>query len=151
MVRQVRDKIEFDALIKRPTLVVVDYYAVWCGPCKKISPFIEELEKENPNVLFLKVDVDQSQDISHDRCISSMPTFHFFRDGNLLEELKGADPQGLKRLIELHNTPLKDPSEMTIKELKSAIVHAGLAQRTLGFSEKHEYVELVKEYYSSFN
>uniref|UniRef100_A0A3Q3KWN2 Thioredoxin-like n=1 Tax=Labrus bergylta TaxID=56723 RepID=A0A3Q3KWN2_9LABR len=64
-------------------LVVVDFTATWCGPCKRIGPkFVEESKKpENQNVIFLKVDVDEAQDVSVHYEIRSMPTFQFYKNG----------------------------------------------------------------------
>uniref|UniRef100_A0A7N8YIW1 Thioredoxin n=1 Tax=Mastacembelus armatus TaxID=205130 RepID=A0A7N8YIW1_9TELE len=68
---------EFRALLKEAgdKLVVVDFSATWCGPCKKIAPEYEDLSKkpENKNVVFLKVDVDEAE--------VCMPTFHFYKNG----------------------------------------------------------------------
>ncbi len=63
-------------------LVVVDFYATWCGPCKMISPKIEEMEAEMKNVVFLKVDVDESEDAAQEYGISAMPTFILIKNKN---------------------------------------------------------------------
>uniref|UniRef100_A0A7N8X6T2 Thioredoxin n=1 Tax=Mastacembelus armatus TaxID=205130 RepID=A0A7N8X6T2_9TELE len=80
-------------------LVVVDFSATWCGPCKKIAPEYEDLSKkpENKNVVFLKVDVDEAEDVSTDCGISCMPTFHFYKNGKKVDEFSGAN---LTTLIE---------------------------------------------------
>ena len=62
-------------------LVVVDFYATWCGPCRMIAPKLEEMAKQNSNVVFLKVDVDEAEDVSEKYSISAMPTFLFFKNG----------------------------------------------------------------------
>lgn len=62
-------------------LVVVDFYATWCGPCKMIAPQIEEMEANLPEVVFCKVDVDEAEDVAHEHGINAMPTFIFFKDG----------------------------------------------------------------------
>ncbi|TGZ38585.1 Thioredoxin, partial [Temnothorax longispinosus] len=61
-------------------LVIIDFFAVWCGPCKMIGPLIEELSKEMQDVVFLKVDVDECEDIAAEYEISSMPTFVFIKE-----------------------------------------------------------------------
>ncbi|XP_075884437.1 thioredoxin b [Nelusetta ayraudi] len=72
-------------------LVVVDFTATWCGPCKQISPVFDTLAglPENKNVVFLKVDVDDAADVSENCEISCMPTFHFYKNGEKVFEFSG--------------------------------------------------------------
>ena len=56
-------------------LVVIDFFATWCGPCKMIAPKIEEMEQSMKNVVFLKVDVDEAEDAASEYEVSAMPTF----------------------------------------------------------------------------
>ncbi|XP_018536803.1 thioredoxin [Lates calcarifer] len=103
MVRMVESVAEFDDILKEAgdKLVVVDFTATWCGPCKYIAPVFEALSKdpENKNVIFLKVDVDEVQDLCT-RCeIRSMPTFQFYKKGQKLEAFSGADPDKLKSKV----------------------------------------------------
>jgi thioredoxin 1 len=67
MVREIADNNEFLRLIQGPKLVVVDFFATWCGPCVKISPFVEKLGEKYPDVVFLKVDVEKASDIAQER------------------------------------------------------------------------------------
>ena len=62
-------------------LVVIDFFATWCGPCKMISPVLEEMEAQMSNVKFLKVDVDEAEDVAVHYQISAMPTFIFIKNG----------------------------------------------------------------------
>ncbi len=63
-------------------LTLVDFYADWCGPCRMLSPVIEELaEKRGNEVKFLKVNVDESQQTARDFGITSIPTIILFKDG----------------------------------------------------------------------
>uniref|UniRef100_A0A3B3DN64 Thioredoxin n=1 Tax=Oryzias melastigma TaxID=30732 RepID=A0A3B3DN64_ORYME len=82
-------------------LVVVDFTATWCGPCRRISPIFEKMSKEpeNNNVVFLKVDVDEADDVSRHCGIRCMPTFHFYKGGKKVEEFSGADEKKLKELL----------------------------------------------------
>merc|ERR1712190_504539 len=82
MVYEVKDKADFQSQLKAAgdKLVVVDFYATWCPPCKAIAPEIEKLAKEHEGaVVFLKVDVDKAEDAAADNGISAMPTFIFFK------------------------------------------------------------------------
>ena len=84
-------------------LVVVDFFATWCGPCKAIAPAIEEMAKgEYSMCKFLKVDVDECEEIAMDNEISAMPTFKFFKGGKVVDELVGANPDKLKEIINKH-------------------------------------------------
>jgi len=84
-------------------LVVVDFYATWCGPCKVIAPQIEEMAKgEFSMVKFLKVDVDECEEVAMEYKITAMPTFKFIKGGNVVDELMGANADRLKALINTH-------------------------------------------------
>lgn len=79
---------EFDSVINNG-ISFVDFYADWCGPCKMMSPVIEEVEKEISNISFYKVNVDEAEEIAARYGIMSIPTFIIFKDGNLLNKIVG--------------------------------------------------------------
>ncbi|KAL6257209.1 hypothetical protein P5V15_012136 [Pogonomyrmex californicus] len=83
-------------------LVVIDFFAVWCGPCKMIGPMIEELAKDMQDIVFLKVDVDECEDVAAEYEISSMPTFVFIKESKVLETFSGANIEKLKNTIQQH-------------------------------------------------
>ncbi|KAK7588164.1 hypothetical protein V9T40_005409 [Parthenolecanium corni] len=83
-------------------LVVVDFFAAWCGPCKFISPKVEELSNECTDVVFLKVDVDECEDIAETYKISSMPTFIFLKNCVLIDSFSGANDGKLKDMVMKH-------------------------------------------------
>jgi thioredoxin 1 len=74
---------DFVKNIKRAKVVLVDFYADWCGPCKKLAPILEELQNEINDFLVIKVDVDNENinEIVVDNDISSMPTLVFYKNG----------------------------------------------------------------------
>lgn len=80
-------------------LVIVDFTAKWCGPCKVIGPIFTELSSKYPHCRFLKVDVDDAQDVAKQEGVSSMPTFKFYKQGKCIESFSGANPQKLEQLI----------------------------------------------------
>ncbi|KAM0234692.1 hypothetical protein ACHAP5_009962 [Fusarium lateritium] len=91
-----------DALEKNPT-VLVDFWAPWCGPCRFISPVVEKFSESVESIHFIKVDVDEAEDISQEYGIRAMPTFMLFKDGEKADEVVGADPGKLERLIAEHS------------------------------------------------
>jgi thioredoxin len=84
-------------------LVVVDFFATWCGPCNQIAPFYKQLATKNPNVMFLKVDVDKCPGTAAANNVSAMPTFIFFRNRSELERLRGADKSALESKVKQHS------------------------------------------------
>jgi thioredoxin 1 len=83
-------------------LVVIDFTASWCGPCKAIAPLYKELSEEYDNVVFLKVDVDENPDTAAKYSVSAMPTFVYIRRGRVVDRLQGANPIKLREMIEEH-------------------------------------------------
>ncbi|XP_017288669.1 thioredoxin [Kryptolebias marmoratus] len=102
MVRHINNKSEFDAILASAgdQLVVVDFTASWCGPCKGIAPYFQQLSEEyKDKVIFLKVDVDEASDVSQACGISCMPTFQFYKNGQKVHEFSGANRDSLKTKV----------------------------------------------------
>lgn len=72
--------------------VLVDFWAEWCGPCRVMSPIVEEIGKEvDPSKLkVVKVNVDQAQDLAQEYGIMSIPSFKIFKDGQVVNEFVGS-------------------------------------------------------------
>jgi thioredoxin len=88
--------------LKTNPLLIIDFYAVWCGPCKVISPAFDRLAKQHEgstSIIFAKVDVDKAKDVAQACGITAMPTFQFFKNGTKVDEVKGADMQQLSTKI----------------------------------------------------
>ncbi|KAJ6585021.1 thioredoxin-like protein [Mycena capillaripes] len=85
--------------------IVVDFHAEWCGPCKAIAPRFNQLASQNPQVEFLRVDVDEQTQIAETFHVSAMPTFFAIKSNAVVGMLRGADPQGLARLVKQHGGP----------------------------------------------
>ena len=93
---------EFDNTIESG-VVVVDFFATWCGPCNMLSPVIDELSGELENVNFVKVDIDQSMDLAQKFKIVSVPTLKVFKNGEEVDTLMGFMPKEvLKSKVEAH-------------------------------------------------
>ncbi len=87
--------LEFEnEVLKSDIPVMVDFYAEWCGPCKMIAPFLEDLSKEmEGKAKVVKVDIDKANDIAITYNIRSVPTLMFFKDGEMVDKIVGAVPK----------------------------------------------------------
>ena len=96
MIKHLSNSNEFEQVIKEG-LVVVDFYADWCGPCQMLAPVLEELEKET-SIKIVKINVDEIPDIARAFRIMSIPTLMLFKDGKFVKKELGYMP--LERLRE---------------------------------------------------
>jgi thioredoxin 1 len=88
----------FFSMVSRYPLMVVDFWAAWCGPCRMVSPIIEQLAKEySGRVAFGKLNVDENPSVSNGFGVQSIPTILIFKDGKQVDGLIGAVP---KQVIE---------------------------------------------------
>merc|ERR1712113_898833 len=93
----------FNAAINGDVLVCVDFFATWCGPCKMIAPKLEAMSKEfEGKVIFLKVDVDELEDLAASQEVKAMPTFSFFKGGKKLDSFAGANEARIRETIDKH-------------------------------------------------
>jgi thioredoxin 1 len=94
----------FTAEIKKNRLMLVDFWAPWCGPCKTIAPIIEQLaSKYSGKVVFGKVNVDNNQRIAQRYSVQGIPTLLIFKDGQPIDRLVGAAPKTyIESKIESH-------------------------------------------------
>lgn len=102
MVKVIEEK-DFKNEIKEG-LVIVDFFATWCGPCKMLSPVLEELSSEmEGKVKFLKIDVDECSDTANEYNISNIPAMVIFKDGEKKDLLVGFAPkENIKEKLEMY-------------------------------------------------
>jgi len=95
---------EFSKLIQGTTPVLVDFFATWCGPCKMMSPILEQVKnKVGDQVKIVKVDVDKNPAIAQQLKVRGVPTLVLFRQGSLLWRQSGVvSEQQLLQILETH-------------------------------------------------
>lgn len=79
---------EYREIIKNG-IVLVDFFANWCGPCKALAPVLEELSSAYPDIEFVKVDVDNEEDLAMEYGIMSIPAVFILKDGNVIHSIGG--------------------------------------------------------------
>lgn len=85
---------DLDSLVRRSSLVVVDCWAPWCGPCHMVAPILNELARDYAGkVLFAKLNIDENRDTAIQYQIVSIPTLLIFKDGKLADRIIGVTPR----------------------------------------------------------
>ena len=92
MTKTVTDE-SFDDLITATDVVVVDFWAPWCGPCRVLGPTIDKVANENKDITVVKVNVDDQQDLAIKYQIRNIPTVLFFKNGEVATKLIGVNTQ----------------------------------------------------------
>jgi thioredoxin 1 len=81
-------------VLKSTTLVLVDFWAVWCGPCRMVAPIVDEISKEYAGKLkVLKLNTDENPDVAGRYKIMGIPTLMFFKNGERVDQVVGAVPK----------------------------------------------------------
>lgn len=91
---KLEDGISLEDILKDNKVVIIDFWAQWCGPCKAFGPIFEEVAKEKDGLVkFVKVDVDKNSKVAALYNIRSIPTILFIKDGQVVKTRIGAMPK----------------------------------------------------------
>ena len=88
MLKHINNVAEYEEAIKEG-IVLVDFFATWCGPCKMLSPVLEEVAEENPDINILKIDVDEVSELAVRYGVQAIPTLMLFKNGQRVETRMG--------------------------------------------------------------
>lgn len=90
---EINEKNFTTTVLESNTLVIVDYHAEWCGPCRMIKPVLEELSTEYTDVAILGIDVDKYPNVSATQGVRNIPTIGFYKNGVMVDRIVGAVPK----------------------------------------------------------
>ncbi|MGJ4078653.1 thioredoxin [Corynebacterium macclintockiae] len=107
----------FQETVQGDGIVVLDFWAEWCGPCQRFAPIFEKVSEEHPDAVFGKVDTEAQQELSAALQIQSIPTVMMFRDGVLLARESGL--LSAKALSDLMNQAQKLDMDEVRKQLEA--------------------------------
>ena len=87
------DKNNFEEVKNSDKLVLLDFYADWCGPCRMVAPILHEIAEERPDVLVGKINVDEEEDLAAAFGVYSIPTLVVMKNGEVVRQTSGARPK----------------------------------------------------------
>ena len=106
---EITSKDQFDKEIKSEVLTIVDFWAVWCGPCRVLKPLLHKIADEHKEIRLLTVDVDANQELAAEYDINSIPAVFMFRNGEIVDNFVGVMPEDeILKKIEALNTDLEE-------------------------------------------
>ena len=95
------NKNNLDSIKKGEKTVLLDFYADWCGPCRMVSPIVDEIAEERDDIVVGKINVDNEQELARDFGILSIPTLVVLKNGEIINKASGARPKA--QILELLN------------------------------------------------
>ena len=87
------NKENFDLAVSSEKRVLIDFYADWCGPCRMVSPIVDEIAEENPQYMVAKVNVDAEPELAAQFAVSSIPSLVIMENGKVVNKSAGARPK----------------------------------------------------------
>ncbi|CAK9302149.1 unnamed protein product [Gordionus sp. m RMFG-2023] len=96
---------QFDEILEsnRDKLIIVDFYATWCGPCRVVGPQFEDMASKMNNIVCLKVDVDQHEELVERYDISAMPTFIYIKNKEKVDVISGANFEKIQEKVKQYS------------------------------------------------
>lgn len=120
------DKQNFESVVTGSPMVIVDYWAPWCAPCRAFAPVYEKVAEKHADVVFAKVNTEDEQEIAAHFQIRSIPTLMVFRDSIIVFSQPGALPQGaLEQVVE-------KAGALDMDEVRRSIAESGKGQASAG-------------------
>ncbi|MEE1296267.1 MAG: thioredoxin family protein [Bifidobacterium sp.] len=117
----------FEQAVKDHKLSLFDFHATWCGPCRAFGPIFEKASKQNPDIFFGKIDIDQNQELAAQANVQAVPTLMIVKDGHIVYQEAGA----------LRAADLDD----LIDQAKKLDVQAALEEAAKTGADPHEVLE----------
>lgn len=100
MVLEITSRQEFEEYIKQNKCVIADFYATWCGPCKRITPLLQSLQEKYPDIQTCKVDVEELEYLTILYNVKAMPTLIAFYNENIVKRVVGSNENEITNLFE---------------------------------------------------
>jgi thiol-disulfide isomerase/thioredoxin len=130
-------------------LIIFDFYADWCGPCKLIAKQLKPILQRTPEIALIKINIDHCVKISEQYNITSLPTFTFIRDNTILNSIVGANLNGIKKIIDdnINDDILIQPGffnrSVVLKDIKNHLEYNGKTGICKG--KKNRYIIKLEE------
>jgi thioredoxin 1 len=89
---QIENKEHLEQILSENSAVVMDFYADWCGPCKQLSPILEQVSQDRKDVVFCKINVDENEDLARSYGVRSIPSLKYVKNGDVVKTTLGVQP-----------------------------------------------------------